>query len=506
MTDSRTKRTQILAAAARAKSQAKTEAAEKAIRVLVKRGEPVTPHRRPRIRVHNRPLHLPRPHHRHHQPAPDERLHLRQRNPIGGSDPSGLFCDGCSVNNPDSAWAQRPLQHYCDGCNVNNPDSAWNRERSGAGGGSGSGGSNGSSGGGSTGGKNGGNKGASNVRISIAGIDLPTQKELTAFNIVAYPRNRSWEDNLHTWAYSKCSSAPESTREFCDIAARTGLSQPTTGDFLGFLGIRNIWECIQGNDCKQAVNDVIIAITTAGVGVVAGDTIRGVRSAGKNPEFDIAITCGTRNSFTAGTLILMADGTTKKIEDVEVGDEVLATDTETGETSPKIVTAEIFTENDKEFADLSISTENTVSSVTTTEHHPFWSDTENTWIDAGRLESGMTLRTTEGHKARLVDSHLYKAKQATYNLTVADFHTYYVLAGATPVLVHNAGGELGDGEIFLWRGVKGMERDNLQKTRQIKSTQGIKYFSFTERGAAEYAAEHTISFPRKARTRWSVRR
>lgn len=42
MTDSRTKRTQTLAAAARAKSQAKTEAAEKAIRVLVKRGEPVT--------------------------------------------------------------------------------------------------------------------------------------------------------------------------------------------------------------------------------------------------------------------------------------------------------------------------------------------------------------------------------------------------------------------------------------------------------------------------------
>uniref|UniRef100_UPI0005671966 hypothetical protein n=1 Tax=Streptomyces sp. NRRL S-325 TaxID=1463899 RepID=UPI0005671966 len=26
----------------------------------------------------------------------------------------------------------------------------------------------------------------------------------------------------------------------------------------------------------------------------------------------------------------------------------------------------------------------------------------------------------------------------TYNLTVDDFHTYYVLAGATPVLVHNS--------------------------------------------------------------------
>ena len=42
MTDARTKRTQTLAAAAKAKSQAKTKAAEKAIRTLVKRGESIT--------------------------------------------------------------------------------------------------------------------------------------------------------------------------------------------------------------------------------------------------------------------------------------------------------------------------------------------------------------------------------------------------------------------------------------------------------------------------------
>jgi Family of unknown function (DUF6262) len=42
MTDARTKRTQTLAAAAKAKSQAKREAAENAIRTLVKRGESIT--------------------------------------------------------------------------------------------------------------------------------------------------------------------------------------------------------------------------------------------------------------------------------------------------------------------------------------------------------------------------------------------------------------------------------------------------------------------------------
>ncbi|MGW7368111.1 DUF6262 family protein [Streptomyces sp. NPDC054841] len=40
--DARAKRTQTLATAAKAKSQAKKEAAEKAIRTLVKRGEPIT--------------------------------------------------------------------------------------------------------------------------------------------------------------------------------------------------------------------------------------------------------------------------------------------------------------------------------------------------------------------------------------------------------------------------------------------------------------------------------
>jgi predicted Zn-dependent protease len=42
MTDLRARRTAVLAAAARAKSNAKTEAADQAIRRLIRRGEPVT--------------------------------------------------------------------------------------------------------------------------------------------------------------------------------------------------------------------------------------------------------------------------------------------------------------------------------------------------------------------------------------------------------------------------------------------------------------------------------
>jgi hypothetical protein len=42
MTDARTRRTATLTAAAKAKSQAKTKAAEQALRTLIKRGEPIT--------------------------------------------------------------------------------------------------------------------------------------------------------------------------------------------------------------------------------------------------------------------------------------------------------------------------------------------------------------------------------------------------------------------------------------------------------------------------------
>ncbi|MEU7116660.1 polymorphic toxin-type HINT domain-containing protein [Streptomyces sp. NPDC046182] len=154
-----------------------------------------------------------------------------------------------------------------------------------------------------------------------------------------------------------------------------------------------------------------------------------------------AAQCATgKHSFTAGTQVLLADGSSKPIEDLETGDEVLATDPETGESAVKTVTATIFTKNDKTYIDLVLKTENDASTLTTTDHHPFWSESEQAWIDAGDLTPGMTLRADDGNTVKVQASRTYQAWQDTYNLTVAGIHTYYVLAGATPVLVHNCNG------------------------------------------------------------------
>lgn len=148
--------------------------------------------------------------------------------------------------------------------------------------------------------------------------------------------------------------------------------------------------------------------------------------------------------FLAGTDVLMADGKSKDIEDVKLGDEVLATDPETGETGPRKVTRLIRTEGDKYFNELSIATENGIEKLTATHEHPFWSPSEHDWIPAGKLKPGMTLRTDDGTTVIVTDTRSFTKQTRTYNLTVDDLHTYYVLAGQTPVLVHNSDCPTGD--------------------------------------------------------------
>ncbi|MEU0204784.1 polymorphic toxin-type HINT domain-containing protein [Streptomyces canus] len=153
--------------------------------------------------------------------------------------------------------------------------------------------------------------------------------------------------------------------------------------------------------------------------------------------------------FLAGTDVEMADGSTRDIEDIEVGDKVLATDPETGESGPRKVTRLIITDGDKHFNELSIATEDGIEHLTATYEHPFWSPSEQAWIKAGDLSAGMALLTDEGDTVVVTGNRAYTDHVRTYNLTVDDLHTYYVLAGETPVLVHNSEG-CPDGVDDVW--------------------------------------------------------
>ncbi|MFF0151933.1 RHS repeat-associated core domain-containing protein [Micromonospora sp. NPDC005203] len=149
--------------------------------------------------------------------------------------------------------------------------------------------------------------------------------------------------------------------------------------------------------------------------------------------YDVAKLC-RRNSFTPDTRVLMADGSTKPIGEVAVGDQVLATDPETGQTGPREVTDVISGDGEKDLVDLTIDGE----VVTATGEHPFYDAADRRWIDAGDLTAGDELRSPTGGTVKVDGVRRYGAvDQPVLNLTVSGVPTYYVLAGDTPVLVHN---------------------------------------------------------------------
>src|SRR5262249_18579636 len=77
-----------------------------------------------------------------------------------------------------------------------------------------------------------------------------------------------------------------------------------------------------------------------------------------------------------------------------------------------------------------------------TDHHPFWVANMHTWRNATDLMPGDLLRTGAGTYVQVTAVSRWTAtNQAVRNLTVDTLHTFYVLAGTTPVLVHNCGSQ-----------------------------------------------------------------
>src|SRR5581483_9398263 len=132
-------------------------------------------------------------------------------------------------------------------------------------------------------------------------------------------------------------------------------------------------------------------------------------------------------SFTADTRVLMADGTSKALGVISVGDRVRAADPQSGATGARAVAAVWIHQDD--FVLLSINGQ----TVKTTRTHPFWNNTVRRWQRVDELRHGDKVLTADGSEAT-VDGIVatLDQPQAAYNLTANDLHTYYVLAGTTP--------------------------------------------------------------------------
>lgn len=254
-------------------------------------------------------------------------------------------------------------------------------------------------------------------------------------------------------AADKILAVPDIKFDFSQVADRAGVTPMSpeeraaldrrTGMVLDLLpGISNgkgVVEAITGKDMAtgerlgtidRVVGGLVVLKWIKTGGTLTAEAIRAARRTEK--------VAGCFNSFPAGTPVLMGDGATRPIEQIKVGDTVLAADPETGAGGPRRVDATIYTPDDVDLTGITVG--KGAGSLTATDHHPFWVENRKQWTDAADLNSGDTLRTSDGTAVAIDKVTHWKELQGAYNLTVNDLHTYYVLAGATPVLVHNSNG------------------------------------------------------------------
>ena len=133
--------------------------------------------------------------------------------------------------------------------------------------------------------------------------------------------------------------------------------------------------------------------------------------------------------FVAGTEITLADGTTKNIEDIKVGEEVLTFNEETKVNEPGVV------------GDLKQHSVGSIIRVTldneivikTTEEHPFFV-TGKEWVKAKDLEPLDTCLKVDGDEAIISTVEVLEETNIVYNLLSVDAnHNFY----ANGILVHN---------------------------------------------------------------------
>ncbi|MGC4896185.1 polymorphic toxin-type HINT domain-containing protein [Micromonospora sp. DT31] len=149
------------------------------------------------------------------------------------------------------------------------------------------------------------------------------------------------------------------------------------------------------------------------------------------------------NSFVPGTMVLMADGSTKAIEDLQLGDQVRATDVESSAGQGRTVTNVRSHAGVKKLITFTVDVDgkdgSKTASITSTDAHLVWLPDVGMWAKAEQLKAGMWLQTAAGTWVQVTAVKRSTHQERVHNLTVNGVHTYYVLAGTTPVLVHNCG-------------------------------------------------------------------
>lgn len=265
----------------------------------------------------------------------------------------------------------------------------------------------------------------------------------------------------------------------------------------------NIAKDIHNGNWQSLANKAAYSLGGASVAVVEGAV--GKAAMAKAPAVLNKAKCAVtgKGCFVAGTIVATIYGG-KAIETIEIGDKVLATDPETGETSYKEV-LKTYTY----VKDTLVYIEANGEIIETTKEHPFWVEGQG-WTKAKFLNEGDSLRNSDGDSVIIdkVEVVPLPENQYTivYNLEVADFHTYYV--SGDMILVHNVCEE------FV-RYCSKAEAEAMQKANGLvrgmkngKPTRGAKWISdangkYTINAAGSVGHEYKVTIKvKKGTTQW----
>ncbi|WP_051803121.1 RHS repeat-associated core domain-containing protein [Actinocatenispora sera] len=145
------------------------------------------------------------------------------------------------------------------------------------------------------------------------------------------------------------------------------------------------------------------------------------------------------HSFPTGTKVVRADGSAVAIDKIKIGDRIRNAAPGAKHSQTHRVDRVIVTHHDRRLVELTVAAPHGLQTVSATPTHLFWDAGRDQWVPASHLKPGDLLQTTGGHKLRITATHTRTNTGVTYDLTIHNLHTYYVLVGIAPVLVHNSG-------------------------------------------------------------------
>ncbi len=133
--------------------------------------------------------------------------------------------------------------------------------------------------------------------------------------------------------------------------------------------------------------------------------------------------------FAPGTPVKTPQGE-RPIESLRVGDLVYAYDF-TQNAVVKSPVLQLYQSQTQHLVDVQVAGR----TIKATRQHRFWVENAGDWLPAAQLEAGMTLKLVDGSSSAIQAVEVYPAASPTFNLEVAQAHTYFV--GPSGALVHN---------------------------------------------------------------------